>query len=52
MKAPLALEEEEEYDEAKYDDGEETGFLQPRVPTPSSVTEEDEDGYLKPNFHR
>ena len=51
-KAPLAKEEEEEYDEAKYDDGEETGFLQPRVPTPSSVTEEDEDGYLKPNFHR
>ena len=51
-KAPLAKEEEEEYDEAKFDDGEETGFLQPRVPTPSSVTEEDEDGYLKPNFHR
>ena len=49
MKAPLAKEEEEEYDEAKYDDGEEKGFLQPRVPT---VTEEDEDGYLKPNFHR
>merc|ERR1712038_140699 len=52
LKAPLAKEEEEEYDEAKYDDGEETGFLQPRAPTPSSVTEEDEDGYLKPNFHR
>jgi len=52
LKAPLAKEEEEEYDEAKYDDGEEKGFLQPRVPTPSSVTEEDEDGYLKPNFHR
>jgi len=52
LKAPLAKEEEEEYDEAKYDDGEEKGFLPPRVPTPSSVTEEDEDGYLKPNFHR
>jgi len=52
LKAPLAKEEEEEYDEAKYEDGEEKGFLQPRVPTPSSVTEEDEDGYLKPNFHR
>jgi len=52
LKAPLAKEEEEEYDEAKFDDGEETGFLQPRAPTPSSVTEEDEDGYLKPNFHR
>ena len=52
LKAPLAKEEEEEYDEAKYDDGEEKGFLQPRPPTPSSVTEEDEDGYLKPNFHR
>merc|ERR1712083_1072250 len=52
LKAPLAKEEEEEYDEAKFDDGEETEFLQPRAPTPSSVTEEDEDGYLKPNFHR
>jgi len=52
LKAPLALEEEEEYDEAKFDDGEDKRFLQPRVPTPSSVTEEDEDGYLKPNFHR
>ena len=52
MKAPLAKEEEEEYDEAKFDDGEETKFLQPRAPTPSSVTEEDEGGYLKPNFQR
>ena len=50
LKAPLA--EEEENNEAKVADGEETGFLQPRAPTPSSVTEEDEDGYLKPNFHR
>ena len=40
--APLARGEEEEEEE----------YLQPRVPTPSSVTEEDEDGYLKPNFHR
>ena len=52
LEAPLAKEEEEENYEAKVDDGEETGFLQPRAPTPSSVTEEDEDGYLKPNFHR
>ena len=52
LKAPLAKEEEEENNEAKVADGEETGFLQPRAPIPSSVTEEDEDGYLKPNFHR
>ena len=51
FKAPLAKEEEEN-NEAKFENGEETGFLQPRAPTPSSVTEEDEDGYLKPNFHR
>lgn len=39
--APLAREEEEEEE-----------LLQARVPTPASVTEEDEEGYLRPNFHR